>query len=111
MRRIPPKAQLKATQHIIRALDHPLRQQILVLLHREKRTMAYSEISQGLRTEDNSLIARHLKVLVGAALVGNRLERGEGRLRSLYFLSDSGAAWLRKVDLDAPEQAGALLEA
>ena len=111
MKRIPPKAQLMATQAIIRALDHPLRQRILVLLHREGRTMAYNEIAEVLGASDNSLIARHLKVLVGAALVGNHLERREGRLRSLYFLSDSGRGWLRKVELASPDQGRALLEA
>jgi DNA-binding IclR family transcriptional regulator len=111
MKHIPPKAEVRATQFVIRAIDHPLRQRILALLYREKRKLAYNEIAELLGAKDNSLIARHLKVLVGAALVGNHLERGEGRLRSLYFLSESGAAWLRKVDLASPARAKILLEA
>ncbi len=111
MKRIPPKAELKAAQRIITAIDHPLRQRILVLLYRERRKLAYNEIAELLGSKDNSLIARHLKVLVGAALVGNYLERAEGRMRSMYFISESGAAWLRKVGFTSPERARILLEA
>ncbi|HKZ59634.1 MAG TPA: helix-turn-helix domain-containing protein [Candidatus Thermoplasmatota archaeon] len=109
MSKVPPKAAVRAAQQAIQALDHPLRQRILVLLHRDRAKLAYGEISKGLGLPDNSLIAHHLKVLVGAALVGNQLERIGGRIHSLYFISDSGAAWLSKAGLDAPDRVRVLL--
>jgi len=112
MKRVPARAEVRATQQAIRALDHPLRQRVLVLLHRERRSVSYTDISKLLGVKDTSQIARHLKVLVGAALVGNFLERGEGgRLASVYFLTEKGTAWLRKVEFTSPERARALLEA
>jgi predicted ArsR family transcriptional regulator len=111
MSKVPPKAAVKAAQQAIRALDHPVRQRILVLLYREQGKLAYDDIAKGLGISDNSAIAHHLKILVGAALAGNQLERVGGRIRSLYFISDAGAAWLGKAGLDAPERVKVLLRA
>jgi predicted ArsR family transcriptional regulator len=109
MSKVPPKAAVKAAQQAIRALDHPVRQRILVLLYRERQKLAYRDIAKGLFISDTSAIAHHLKVLVGAALVGNQLERMDGRIHSLYFISDSGIAWLAKAGLDAPERMKVIL--
>jgi len=111
MSQVPHKAAVLAAQQAIEALDHPIRQRILALLYRDRAEMAYGDIAKALKIEDNSAIAHHLKVLVGAALVGNQLKRTEGRIRSLYFISDAGALWLEKTGLDAPEQVRVLLKA
>jgi len=111
MGKVSPKAAVKAAQHAIRALDHPVRQRILVLLYRERRKLAYGDIAKSLGIADTSAIAHHLKVLVGAALAGNQLERVDGRIHSLYFISDAGVAWLGKAGLDVPERVNVLLRA
>lgn len=111
MSRVPPKAAVLAAQRAIEALDHPLRQRILALLYDGRGELAYGDIAEGLAIRDNSAIAHHLKVLVGAALVGNQLRRVDGRIKSLYFISDAGAAWLEKTGLAAPERVRVLLKA
>ena len=73
--------------------------------------MAYNEIAEALGIEDNSGIAHHIRVLVGAALVGNQLERVDGRIRSVYFLSQAGKGWLKKAGLSEPERLRLLIEA
>ena len=111
MKRIPPKAELRATQHAIRALDHPIRQRILGLLLIEGNKVSYSDIVERLTISDTSAIAHHLKVLVGAALVGNTLERVGGRMGSLYFITELGEEWLSRVGFASPERARILLSA
>jgi len=111
MGKVPPKAAVLAAQQAIGALDHPVRQRILALLYRDRGELAYSQVAEALGLEDTSAIAHHLKVLVGAALVGNHLRRVDGRIKSLYFISDSGVDWFDRVDLGSPERVRVLLSA
>lgn len=111
MRKVPPKAAVLAAQQAIGALDHPVRQRILALLYRDRGEHAYSQIAQGLGLSDTSAIAHHLKVLVGAALVGNHLRRVDGRISSLYFISDAGIDWFERAKLGDPERVQVLLSA
>ena len=111
MKRTPARAEVLAIQDTIAALDHPIRQRVLALLYREASPRAYNEIAQRLGIDDSSAIAHHLKVLVGAALVGNELTRVNGRIKSLYFITKSGGAWLDKAGLAEPERIRVLLEA
>lgn len=103
MKTIPPKALVAATQHVLRAVDNPVRLRILAILYLERKAMAYNEIAQRIDKTDNSAVAHHLKVLVGAALVGNHLQRVEGQIRSCYSISESGADWLRRIGLEGRE--------
>ena len=99
----PPRALLLATQRALRAMDHPVRQRILALLFERRRALAYNEIAAQLGISDSSAIAHHLRALTGAALVGNHLLRVDGKIRSVYSISDSGVSWMKRVGLSEPE--------
>ncbi|HEX9710394.1 MAG TPA: helix-turn-helix domain-containing protein [Candidatus Thermoplasmatota archaeon] len=94
----------------IEASAHPLRRGILGLLAEEPGGLAYGEIARRLGLRDRSALAHHLKVVVGSALVGNELERQDGVIRSVYFLSEWGREWMGRTGLGKPAARKRLLE-
>jgi len=103
MRRSPPGAALRASRAVLRALDNDLRLRILALLYQEREGLPYSEIATRLGLEDNSGLARHLDLLVGAVVVANEVSRMAGKIRSVYFITEWGIESLEGVGLGDPE--------
>ncbi|HKZ58906.1 MAG TPA: hypothetical protein VJ547_03525 [Candidatus Thermoplasmatota archaeon] len=110
MREVPAAVELEAVQAALRALANRTRQQILVLLLPEPRGLPYGEIARRLGFAEPSAIDQHLKSLASATLVGNRLERVDGRIRSVYRISAWGREWMDRCGLAAPANMRLLLQ-
>jgi DNA-binding transcriptional ArsR family regulator len=69
---------IKKAAHVFRAINHPLRQQMLRLLHQNKQ-MTVSSLYGKLQLEQ-SVASQHLAILRNAGLVSTKREA------KLYFL-------------------------
>jgi DNA-binding transcriptional ArsR family regulator len=90
-------------------MGHPTRQRILALLLGEPEGLPYGEIATRLGFKEPSSIDQHLKILVGAMLVVNLVGRIDGRIRSIYKISDWGKLWMERCEFTDPEQLKLLL--
>jgi hypothetical protein len=64
--------------------------------------LPYSEIAVRLGLADNSGLARHPDILGGAVVVANEVLRVEGKIRSVYFITDWGVESLEGVGMAEP---------
>lgn len=110
MKDVPPSVEVAAVQAALRALANPTRQRILVLLLLEPEGLAYGEIARRLGFGEPSSIDQHLKSLASATLVGNRVERVDGRIRSVYRISAWGREWMDRCGLATPASKRTLLQ-
>jgi DNA-binding transcriptional ArsR family regulator len=106
---IAPAAALEATRGALEGMGHPTRQRILALLMGEPKGLPYGEIARRLGFEEPSSIDQHLKVLTGAILVANLVGRVNGRIRSIYSITDWGKEWMERCEFTDPEQLKLLL--
>jgi len=107
---VPAAAELSATRGALDALAHPTRQRILALLLEENKGLPYNEVAERLGFREAASIDQHLKRLVGEVLIGNVLKRIDGKIRSVYFISDWGKDWMGRLRFDHPQMVRMLLE-
>ncbi len=101
---VPPAAALETTREVLEALNHPTRQRILALLLGQPAGLPYGEIASRLGFAEPSSIDQHLKGLCAAVLVANYVGRIDGRIRSIYTISDWGKEWMDRCGFSDPEQ-------
>ena len=106
---IPPAVALEGTRGALEALGHPTRQRILALLLGEPEGLPYGEIAARLGFKEPSSIDQHLKILCGGVLIGNYVSRINGRIRSIYKITDWGKLWMERCEFTDPEQLKLLL--
>ena len=99
---VSPSAELATTRDALEALANPTRQRILALLFEEGRGLPYNEIAVRLGFKEAAFIDQHLKRLAAELLVGNTLKRIDGRVRSVYYITDWGKEWMGRLKLDEP---------
>ncbi len=109
MSEVQASVEVAAVQAALRALANPTRQRILVLLLPEPEGLSYGEIARRLGFAEPSSIDQHLKSLAFATLIGNRVGRVDGRIRSLYRISAWGREWMDRCGLASPESKRILL--
>jgi hypothetical protein len=100
--RVPPGAELDAIRGAIGATAHPTRQRILALLFEDGGSIPYVEVAERLGFEQAASIDQHLKRLMVELLIGNAFKRVDGRIRSVFFITDWGKEWMRRLQLDRP---------
>jgi DNA-binding transcriptional ArsR family regulator len=100
---VPPGEELAAIRGALKATAHPTRQRILALLYDKNQSIPYGEIASRLGFKQAASIDQHLKRLAREVLIGNAFKRIDGRIRSVFFITDWGRDWMGRIELDRPQ--------